>query len=120
MWLSSGTAASGRILVLRCFLRPDALRDRTLSERYDALRGDPRLESLRAAGGVLPRDIQWIAEGVALAGPDLRQMTAPLVAMERASGSVKEICPSSAAFICSPISPSTCICCLTLAILSCK
>ena len=31
----------------------------------------------------LPRDIQWIAEGVAFTGPDLRQMTAPLVAMER-------------------------------------
>jgi hypothetical protein len=77
---------TGRILVLRCFLRPDALRDRALSERYEALRSDPRLESLRAAGGVLPRDIQWIAEGVAFAGPDLRQATAPLVAMERVPG----------------------------------
>ena len=77
---------TGRILVLRCFLRPDAHRDRALAQRYEALRGDPRLEHLRGAGGALPRDIQWIAEGVTFAGPDLRQMTAPLVAMERVPG----------------------------------
>jgi hypothetical protein len=77
---------TGRILVLRCFLRPDALRDRALSQRYEVLRGDPRLEHLRGASGVLPRDIQWIAEGVAFTGSDLRQMTAPLVAMERVPG----------------------------------
>lgn len=77
---------TGRILVLRCFLRPDAQRDRALEQRYDALRGDPRLEHLRGAGGALPRDVQWIAEGVAFAGPDLRQMTAPLLAMERVPG----------------------------------
>ena len=77
---------TGRILVLRCFLRPDAHRDRALAQRYEALRGDPHLGHLRAAGGALPRDIQWIAEGVAFAGPDLRQMTAPLVAMERVPG----------------------------------
>jgi hypothetical protein len=77
---------SGRILVLRCFLRPDAQRDRALAQRYEALRGDPRLEHLRAAGGALPRDIHWIPEGVAFAGPDLRQTTAPLVAMERVPG----------------------------------
>jgi hypothetical protein len=76
----------GRILVLRCFLRPDAHRDRALAQRYEALRGDPRLEHLRGTGGALPRDMQWIAEGVAFAGPDLRQMTAPLVAMERVPG----------------------------------
>ena len=74
---------SGRILVLRCLLRLDAHRDRALAQRYEALRGDPRLEQLRAAGGALPRDIHWIPDGVAFAGPDLRQMTAPLVAMER-------------------------------------
>ena len=39
-----------------------------------------------APSGALPRDIQWIAEGVAFAGSDLRQMTAPLVAMERVPG----------------------------------
>jgi len=77
---------SGRILILRCFLRPDAQRDRALAQRYEALRGDPRLEQLRSAGGALPRDMQWIAEGVAFAGPDLRQVTAPLVAMERVPG----------------------------------
>ena len=77
---------SGRILVLRCFQRPDAHRDRALAQRYEALRGDPHLGHLRAAGGALPRDIQWIAEGVAFTGPDLRQMTAPLVAMERVPG----------------------------------
>ena len=77
---------SGRILVLRCFLRPDAHRDRALAQRYEALRSDPRLEHLRGAGGALPRDIQWIAEGVAFTGPDLRQTTAPLVAMERVPG----------------------------------
>jgi hypothetical protein len=77
---------SGRILVLRCFLRPDAHRDRALAQRYEALRGDARLEHLRGTGGALPRDIQWIAEGVTFAGPDLRQMTAPLVAMERVPG----------------------------------
>jgi hypothetical protein len=77
---------TGRILVLRCFLRQDAHRDRALAQRYEALRGDPRLEHLRSAGGALPRDIQWVAEGVAFAGPDLRQLTAPLVAMERVPG----------------------------------
>jgi hypothetical protein len=77
---------TGRILVLRCFLRPDAQRDRALAQRYDALRGDPHLGHLRGAGGALPRDIQWIDEGVSLAGPDLRQITAPLVAMERVPG----------------------------------
>src|SRR5918995_1336694 len=77
---------SGRILVLRCFLRPDAHRDRALAQRYEALRADPHLGHLRAAGGALPRDIQWIAEGVAFTGPDLHQMTAPLVAMERVPG----------------------------------
>jgi hypothetical protein len=77
---------TGRILVLRCFLRTDAQRDRALVQRYDALRGDPRLEHLRGASGVLPRDIQWITEGVVFAGPDLRQATAPLVAMERVPG----------------------------------
>ena len=77
---------SGRILALRCFLRHDPHRDRALSQRYEALRGDPRLEHLRGTGGTLPRDVQWIAEGVAFAGPDLRQATAPLVAMERVPG----------------------------------
>ncbi len=77
---------NGRILVLRCFLRPDAHRDRALAQRYEALRGDPHLGHLRAAGGALPRDIQWIMKGVAFPGSDLRQMTAPLVAMERVPG----------------------------------
>jgi hypothetical protein len=77
---------SGRILALRCFLRPDAHRDHALAQRYEALRGDPRLEQLRGAGGALPRDMQWITEGVAFTGPDLRQMSAPLVAMERVPG----------------------------------
>ena len=40
---------SGRILVLRCFLRPDAHRDRALAQRYEALRGDPHLGHLRGA-----------------------------------------------------------------------
>jgi hypothetical protein len=77
---------TGRIQVLRCFLRPDAHRDRALAQRYEALRGDPRLEQLRGVSGALPRDIQWIAEGVALAGSDPWQTTAPLVAMERVPG----------------------------------
>ncbi len=77
---------TGRILVLRCFLRPDAERDRAVAQRYDALRGDPHLGHLRGPSGALPRDIQWIAEGVTLAGTDLRQVTAPLVAMERVPG----------------------------------
>src|SRR5829696_9665749 len=77
---------SGRILVLRCFLRPDAQRDRALAQRYEALRGDPRLEQLRGTSGALPRDIQWISEGVAFTGSDLRQMMTPLLAMERVPG----------------------------------
>jgi hypothetical protein len=77
---------SGRILVLRCFLRADAHRDHALAQRYDALRSDPHLGHLRAAGGALPRDIQWIPEGVAFAGPDLREVSTPLVVMERVPG----------------------------------
>src|SRR5688572_15194278 len=77
---------TGRILVLRCFLRADAHRNRVLAQRYEALRSDPHLGHLRAAGGALPRDIQWITDGVAFTGPDLHQVTTPLVAMERVPG----------------------------------
>ena len=46
---------SGRILVLRCFLRPDAQRDRALAQRYEALRGDPRLGAPARASAALCR-----------------------------------------------------------------
>jgi hypothetical protein len=74
---------TGRILALRCLLRPDPHRDSLLSRTYDALRGDPRLERLRVTGGALPRDIQWVAEGIALPDRDLREMSVPMMAMER-------------------------------------
>jgi hypothetical protein len=76
----------GRILALRCLLRPAAHHDNLLGRRYHALRGDPRLERLRGAGGALPRDIQWVAEGIALPGPNLHQMMAPMMVMERVPG----------------------------------
>ena len=76
----------GRILALRCLLRPDARRDSLLAQRYEALRGDPRLERLRGAGGALPRDIQWVSDGVALPGRDLHQVMAPVMVMERVPG----------------------------------
>src|SRR5690242_19017397 len=62
---------TGRILALRCLLRPDPARDSALSERYFALGGDPHLERLRGAGGVLPRDVRWVAGGVLTVGSDL-------------------------------------------------
>ena len=77
---------TGRIVALRCHLRPDAQRDLALAERYTALGGDPRLEGLRGPQGSLPRGIRWVADGVALPGPDLRQVTLPLMAMERVPG----------------------------------
>ena len=76
----------GRILALRCLLTSDSGRDSALAHRYEALRSDPRLEHLRSAGGALPRDIHWVSEGIAFAGPDLRQVTVPIVAMERVPG----------------------------------
>jgi hypothetical protein len=77
---------SGRILALRVLLRPNVRRNRTLAERYAALRTDPRLESLRGTSAPLPRDIQWIAEGIAFPGPDLQRIAVPLMAMERVPG----------------------------------
>ena len=77
---------SGRILVCAASCAQTRTATDALAQRYEALRGDPRLEHLRGAGGALPRDMQWIAEGVAFTGPDLRQITAPLVAMERVPG----------------------------------
>ena len=79
-------APDGRIRVLRCFLRPDAHRDRMLAGLYAALAHDPGLASLRGHATPLPRDIQWIAEGISLTGSDLHRMTAPVVAMERVPG----------------------------------
>ncbi len=76
----------GRILALRCLLQPDSRRDSLLAQRYHALRADPRLERLRGAGGPLPRDIQWVADGIALPTPDLRQVMAPVMVMERVPG----------------------------------
>jgi hypothetical protein len=77
---------TGRIVALRCHLQPDPQRDIALAERYSALGGDPRLEELRGPHGALPRGIRWVAEGIALPGPDLRQMTLPIAAMERVPG----------------------------------
>ena len=77
---------TGRILALRCLLRPDPHRDSLLARTYEALRGDPRLERLRAAGGALPRDIHWVAEGIALPDRDLRETSVPVMAMERVPG----------------------------------
>jgi hypothetical protein len=76
----------GRILALRCLLDPEPGRVGALAERYTALGADPRLEGLRGAGGALPRGIRWIGDGIALPGPDLRRVTAPLIAMERVPG----------------------------------
>ncbi|MBW3632826.1 MAG: hypothetical protein KY456_07345 [Chloroflexi bacterium] len=76
----------GRILALRCLLRQDSRRDSLLAHRYHALRADPRLERLRAGGGPLPRDILWVADGIVLPAPDLRQVMAPMVVMERVPG----------------------------------
>ncbi|MCD6034111.1 MAG: hypothetical protein K0S78_6297, partial [Thermomicrobiales bacterium] len=77
---------TGRIVALRCHLRPDPQRDIALAERYSALGGDPHLEALRGPQGVLPRGIRWVAEGITIPGPDLRQLTLPVVAMERVPG----------------------------------
>src|SRR4029450_9718435 len=73
----------GRILALRCHLRPDSHRDAALAERYPVLGGDPRLEVLRGQYGALPRGIQWIFEGVALPGIDRQRGSTPVMAMER-------------------------------------
>jgi hypothetical protein len=79
-------APDGRILALRCFLRPVSSRDTALAERYAALGGDPRLDPLRGPEGPLPREIRWIDDGITLPGPDLRRITAPVIAMERVPG----------------------------------
>jgi hypothetical protein len=77
---------TGRIVALRCHLRPDTRRDLALAERYSALGADPRLEGLRGAQSILPRGIRWVAEGIAIPGPDLRQAMLPVMAMERIPG----------------------------------
>jgi hypothetical protein len=77
---------SGRILALRVLLRPDSRRDAELAQRYAALRDDPHLMSLRGAGGPLPGDILWVADGIALPGAELQRVAVPLVAMERVPG----------------------------------
>lgn len=79
-------APSGRILALRCLVRPESERDLSLADRYLALREDPHLETLRRAGGALPRDILWLSEGVVLHGHDVRETIIPLMAMERVPG----------------------------------
>jgi hypothetical protein len=79
-------APDGRIWALRCLQRPDASRDRILAGRYAALANDPRLAPLRGPGAPLPRDIQWIAEGIGFTGPDFHRITAPVMAMERVPG----------------------------------
>jgi hypothetical protein len=77
---------SGRIVALRAHMRGESQRDRALAERYRALRLDARLERLRGASGPVPRDIQWIEEGITLPGPSLQRVSVPLVAMERVPG----------------------------------
>ena len=77
---------SGRILALRAHLRPDPHRDRMLADHYRALRRDSHLERLRGAAGPLPRDIQWIEEGISFPGPSLQRISVPLMAMERVPG----------------------------------
>src|SRR4051812_5558643 len=79
-------APDGRILALRCHLRPDSHRDAALAERYSALGGEPRLEALRGPSGALPHGIQWITDGVALPGVDHHGRSAPVMAMERVPG----------------------------------
>src|SRR5262245_13199675 len=79
-------APDGRILALRCHLRPDSHRDAALAERYAALGADPRLERLRAPSGALPRGIQWIVDGVTLPGSDLHHVSSAVMAMERVPG----------------------------------
>lgn len=77
---------TGRILALRCLLKPDKERERALRTRYTALREDPTLEPLRVAGGPLPHDIRWVDEGVLLPGLDLARSVTPIMAMERVPG----------------------------------
>ena len=77
---------TGRIVALRCLLRPEAKRLPALAERYVRLAADRHLEPLRAGDGPLPAGMRWIEEGVALPGPDLHRVTAPLIAMERIPG----------------------------------
>jgi hypothetical protein len=79
-------APDGRIFALRCLLRPEAARDFGIANRYRALADDPRLRRLKVDGGPLPRDVQWIEEGVVLPGPNLQRQTAPVMAMERLPG----------------------------------
>lgn len=77
---------TGRIVALRCFLRNDTNRDRFLAQRYAALRSDPSLERLRQQGGVLPREITWIAEGLVDPSSGRSARPIPLLAMERIPG----------------------------------
>jgi hypothetical protein len=76
----------GRIVALRCYLRSDPRRDQFLAAHYGRLATDSRLEPLRGGSGPLPKEIRWIDDGLALPGPDLRQATSPIVAMERVPG----------------------------------
>lgn len=77
---------TGRILALRCFLTNDTHRDVFLARRYGALRGDPTLERLRQQGGVLPRDIAWISDGLVNPTGGRSARPSPLLAMERIPG----------------------------------
>lgn len=77
---------TGRIMALRCFLSDDPNRDMLLAQRYSALRGDPSLERLRQQGGVLPREISWISDGLIDPSGGRSARPIPLLAMERIPG----------------------------------
>lgn len=77
---------TGRIFALRLHLRPDRDRDQALAERYAALQSDHRLDVLRAPDGPLPRDIQWLPEGLRIPGAKGSSSVRPLVTMERVPG----------------------------------
>lgn len=79
-------APTGRIVALRCFRNNDADRATFLAQRYLALRGDPTLERLRQQGGVLPRDITWIADGLIEPAAGKGARPVPVLAMERIPG----------------------------------
>jgi hypothetical protein len=76
----------GRILALRCLLRPQQLRDDALANHYARLQNDARLDPMRASGGPLPRDLRWIDEGIRVSGSHGRSTLAPVIVMERIPG----------------------------------
>ncbi len=79
-------APTGRILALRTLPRANARQFGPLAQRYRALHDDRHLDAMRQTSGLLPRDIQWIADGIVVPGPDPRGTPLPLMVMERVPG----------------------------------